>query len=174
MEFIPLRGRIVLLVITFAVIIFMIINSCRTNENSAVNPPGNVGTASPIPTPTPTPVPRNMVVRAVDTSVYGNQEIILTDKDGRTLYYSKNDTLHKVSCTGDCTEAWLPLLFKGKGPVTASTKLLGKLTTDKTVNGNQVAYNGHYLYTFAGDSTPGDIQGQGRDDEWYVATPNLR
>jgi predicted lipoprotein with Yx(FWY)xxD motif len=55
----------------------------------------------------------------------------------------------------------------------ASTKLPGKLMTDKTVNGNQVAYNGHYLYTFSGDSTPGDIQGQERNDR-YVATPNLR
>jgi predicted lipoprotein with Yx(FWY)xxD motif len=172
MEFIPLRGRIFLLVIIFAVIIFIIINSCRTNGNSAVNPPENVGTASPI--PTPTPIPRNMVVRMSNTSVYGDQETILTDRDGRTLYYSKNDAWHKMSCTGDCTEAWIPLLFKGKGPVIASAKLPGKLLTDKTVNGNQVAYNGHYLYTFAGDSTPGDIQGQGRNDEWYVATPNLQ
>jgi len=174
MEFIPLRGRIFLLVIAFVLIIFMMINSCRTNGNSAVNPPENVGTTAPIPTPTPTPVPRNMVVRTTNANVYGNQEIILTDRDGRTLYYSKNDTLHKVSCISDCTEAWIPLLFKGKGPVTASTKLPGKLITDKTVNGNQVAYNGHYLYTFAGDSAPGDIQGQGRNDEWYVATSALR
>jgi predicted lipoprotein with Yx(FWY)xxD motif len=79
-----------------------------------------------------------------------------------------------VSCTGDCTDAWIPLIFNEKGPVIASTKLPGKLTTDKTVNGNQVAYNGHYLYAFSGDTIPTDVQGQGRDDQWYVATPDLQ
>ena len=169
MEFIPLRGRIFLLVMVFLLIIIFAIFSCRTNGNNAVNTTGNIETVSA----TPTPDLRNLVVKTVDTSVYGVQETILTDKDGRTLYYSKQDRWHKVSCTGDCTHAWIPLLFNGKGPMTASTKLPGKLMTDKTVNGNQVAYNGHYLYTFSGDSTPGDIQGQERNDR-YVVTPNLR
>jgi predicted lipoprotein with Yx(FWY)xxD motif len=116
-----------------------------------------------------------MVVMTVKTSVDGVEETILTDKNGQALYYSKRDTLSKVSCTGGCTYAWRPLLFNGKAPVIASTKLSGKLTTHKTVNGNQVAYNGHYLYTFAGDVTPQDVdEGQGRDDNWYVVTPDLR
>ncbi len=170
MEFVPLRARIFLLAIIFLLTILLMIISCRTNSENTVSTTENIDTAST----TPTPEPRNMVVKTVDTSVYGVQETILTDKDGRTLYYSKKDIWHKVSCTGDCTDAWVPLVFNQKGPVIASTKLPGKLTTDKTVNGNQVAYNGHYLYTFSGDSTPTDIQGQGRDDQWYVATPNLR
>jgi predicted lipoprotein with Yx(FWY)xxD motif len=168
MEFIPVRGRIFLLVMVFALIILITVISCRTNGSSTANAPDDIDVASP------TPDLRNMVVMTVETSVYGVEETILTDKNGKALYYSKQDTLDKVSCTGNCTYAWTPLLFKGKGPVIAATELPGKLTTHKTVNGNQVAYNGHYLYTFSGDSTPQDIEGQGRDDNWYLATPDLR
>ena len=164
MQFIPLRGRIFLLAMALVLVIGIII-IMRGNSTAGTE---NIETASP------TIGLNSVVVKTANADVYGNQETILTDKDGRTLYYSKLDILHKVSCTGNCTYAWAPLLFKGTGPPTASTKLPGKLTVDKTVNGNQVAYNGHYLYTFSGDSTPGDIQGQGRNDEWYVATPNLR
>ena len=35
----------------------------------------------------------------------------------------------------------------------------------------EVTYHGHPLYTFAGDSAPGQTTGQGSDDfgaEWYV------
>lgn len=170
MEFIPLRARIFLVAIIFLLVTLFIAISCRTNGENTGNTTGTIEPASP----TPTPEPRNMVVKTVKASVYGVQETILTDRDGRTLYYSKKDAWHKVSCTGDCTNAWRPLIFDGKEPVIASTKLPGRLTTDKTVNGNQVTYNGHYLYTFVGDSTPSDIQGQGRADQWYVATPDLR
>jgi predicted lipoprotein with Yx(FWY)xxD motif len=165
MEFIPVRGRIFLLVMAFLFIILITVIIHRADGSNIADVPD----AS-----SPTPDLRDMVVMTVVTSVYGVQETILTDKDGKALYYSKQDTLGKMSCTGNCTYAWAPLLFKGKGPVTASTTLPGKLTTHKTVNGNQVAYNGHYLYTFSGDSTPQDIEGQGRDNEWYLATPDLR
>jgi len=166
MQFIPLRGRIILLAIVLVLIIGIII-IMRANENSTASTE-NIGAVSP------TADLRHVVVKTANADVYGTHEVILTDKNGKTLYYSKQDVFHKVSCTGDCTYAWMPLLFKGTGPLITSTKLPGRLTTDRTVNGNQVAYNGHYLYTFSGDSTPGDIQGHGRNDEWYVATPNLR
>jgi hypothetical protein len=47
----------------------------------------------------------------------------------------------------------------------------GKLTVVGDVNGNQVAYNGHLLYTFASDN-PGQVTGQGVQD-FFVATPGL-
>ena len=40
-------------------------------------------------------------------------------------------------------------------------------------NGTQVTYNGHLLYTYAGDSKPGDTNGEGIDGVWFVATPDL-
>ncbi len=40
-----------------------------------------------------------------------------------------------------------------------------------TTNGEQVAYNGHFLYTFVEDQ-PGKVTGQGVQN-FYIATPNL-
>jgi predicted lipoprotein with Yx(FWY)xxD motif len=80
-----------------------------------------------------------------------------------------------VACTSanGCTGKWPPLLFNGTGTIKANKILPDDLTTDKTVNSNQVVYNGHYLYTYAQDSVPGDTKGQGIGNQWFVATPNL-
>jgi predicted lipoprotein with Yx(FWY)xxD motif len=40
-------------------------------------------------------------------------------------------------------------------------------------NGSQVEYNGHPLYTFSGDTAPGQTNGEGLFGMWFVATPNL-
>src|SRR6266581_1853625 len=48
-----------------------------------------------------------------------------------------------------------------------------KLSVQTDVNGNQVEYNGHPLYTFSGDSAPGQTNGEGITGMWFVATPNL-
>ena len=47
----------------------------------------------------------------------------------------------------------------------------GKLAVLNDVNGRQVTYNGHPLYTFADDHT-GQVTGQGIQD-FFVATPGL-
>ena len=35
----------------------------------------------------------------------------------------------------------------------------------------QVTYNGHPLYYFSGDQAPGDTNGQGIGDIWFVVSP---
>ena len=42
----------------------------------------------------------------------------------------------------------------------------------KDASGHQVAYNGHFLYTFAEDA-PGHVNGQGVQD-FFIATPSLK
>jgi len=54
--------------------------------------------------------------------------------------------------------------------------LTGTLTVAMNANGDQVAYNGHLLYTFAGDKAKGDAKGEGTQafsGVWKVATPGL-
>ncbi len=115
----------------------------------------------------------NVVVKTATAIVGQKSETILTDINGRTLYYFTSDVFHQVACTAGCIDTWPPLLFKGIGSVNAQTKLPGNLITENTPNGNQVVYNGHYLYTYVGDSAPGDTKGEGIGNKWYVATPNL-
>jgi predicted lipoprotein with Yx(FWY)xxD motif len=40
-------------------------------------------------------------------------------------------------------------------------------------NGEQVAYNGHPLSTYSGDSEPGQTNGQGFGGVWFVVTTDL-
>ncbi len=151
-----------------ALMLMIIISGCESGANAPA-------TAQNIPTaPPPTSSSSNVVVKTANAKVGGNSESILTDGNGLTLYYFKPDVLHKVACTTGCVDTWPPLLFKGTGTVSADTTLPGTLTTDTTVNGNQVVYNGHYLYTYSGDSAPGQTNGQGIGGKWYVVTPTLK
>ncbi|HEV3068047.1 MAG TPA: hypothetical protein VGY50_09385, partial [Streptosporangiaceae bacterium] len=56
-------------------------------------------------------------------------------------------------------------------PSPAATGLAGQLTAVTDIHGDQVAYNGHLLYTFADDQA-GQVTGQGVRG-FFVATPTL-
>jgi predicted lipoprotein with Yx(FWY)xxD motif len=109
----------------------------------------------------------------VSATVNGKSETILVTSQGMSLYYFTPDTASKTVCTGSCATSWPPLLFTGSGNPTASTKLPGELEVYSNANGSQVIYNDHPLYTFSGDTTPGQINGNGVGGKWFVATPDL-
>ena|ERR1700733_2448742 len=106
-------------------------------------------------------------VHTVTTLVNGTSETILVDAKGLPLYYHQGDTTKKSQVSGALLRAW-PALMSSDPTGTAT---LGKLSSIKGVNGGQVAYNGHLLYTFINDSS-GDVTGQGVSD-FFVATPHL-
>src|SRR3954471_22609371 len=99
---------------------------------------------------------------------------ILVDSNGRTLYLFKNDTGPSSTCDGACASAWPPVTTKG-APVAVDGAAKAKLGTSKRADGTtEVTYNGHPLYTYAGDSSAGMATGQGLDQfgaEWYVVSP---
>jgi predicted lipoprotein with Yx(FWY)xxD motif len=82
---------------------------------------------------------------------------VLTNAKGFTLYLFAPDTMTKSNCNGPCAKYWPPL----KGPVTGSG-IAGKLGTIKRSDGSsQATYNGHPLYTYVGDTAPGQAKGNG-------------
>jgi predicted lipoprotein with Yx(FWY)xxD motif len=85
----------------------------------------------------------------------------LVDSQGRTLYLFKADRGTNSACTGACATAWPPLIAHGNPTVGggASASLLG--TAKRTDGTQQVTYNGHPLYLFVSDQSPGDVSGQG-------------
>jgi predicted lipoprotein with Yx(FWY)xxD motif len=95
----------------------------------------------------------------------------LVDAEGRTLYYFVQDTAPGVSaCEGECLTNWPALTVEGSGTVTGGEGVTGWLAAFPRSDGTlQVAYRGRPLYYFAGDTAPGDTNGQGRGDNWYVA-----
>ncbi len=116
----------------------------------------------------------NAIIKTATAMVSGKSETVLTNAHGKTLYYFTPDTTTTSACTGSCAQNWPPLLSTGSSTPTSATSLPGKLSAQTTPNGNQVEYNGHLLYTFAGDSGPGQTNGQGLLGKWFVATSNLK
>lgn len=94
---------------------------------------------------------------------------ILTDAEGMTLYmFQPDEGGGESTCTGDCAEAWPPLTAEGD-PVAGSGLDESLLSTTERDDGTtQVVYNGHPLYYFAQDEAPGDTNGQGVNDVWWV------
>jgi predicted lipoprotein with Yx(FWY)xxD motif len=83
---------------------------------------------------------------------------VLTNAKGFTLYLFVPDTPTKSNCNGSCAAYWPPQ----KGPVTAGPGVTGKLGTIKRADGStQETYNGHPLYTYVGDTGPGQAHGNG-------------
>ena len=96
---------------------------------------------------------------------------ILVDGRGRSLYLFEADKGPSSMCDGACASLWPPLTTKGKptaGPGLSASKLG---TTERADGTTEVTYNGHPLYTYSGDSAPGQTTGQGSQAfgaEWYV------
>jgi len=105
----------------------------------------------------------------------GDLGTILVDSAGRTLYDFHKDEDATSSCYGACAGAWPPLLTEGEpqaqGP--ADRSLLG--TTKRKDGTMQVTYNGWPLYTYVGDTSPGEANGNDIDQfgaEWYALQPD--
>jgi predicted lipoprotein with Yx(FWY)xxD motif len=87
-----------------------------------------------------------------------NGTAVVTDSKGMTLYWFAPDTSTSSKCTGSCATYWPPVA----GPVVAGTGVTGTLGTITRPDGTiQVTYDGHPLYTYAGDSAAGQVKGNG-------------
>jgi predicted lipoprotein with Yx(FWY)xxD motif len=106
-------------------------------------------------------------VHTASAAVAGRTETILVNGQGLPLYYYRPDTATMSLVTGGLARLWPPLTSAAP----AAAGVSGKLTVLNDVNGHQVAYNGHLLYTFADDHA-GQVTGQGVQD-FFVATPGL-
>ncbi len=184
---------------TFAIVgllLALVVAACGSNSGSggayggvgvgAAQSPTSTATAAPSPTstssssscgryctsPTSTPTSTGSAtsIKSASVSVTGTMETVLTDAQGKTLYYRTTDTATSV-CSAGCAAAWPPVLSTTV-PANPSG-FTGKLTVITDANGSQLAYNGHPLYTYAGDSGPGQANGQNAAGIWFVVTPAL-
>jgi predicted lipoprotein with Yx(FWY)xxD motif len=94
----------------------------------------------------------------------------LADTKGMTLYIFKKDTPGKSACTAECVAKW-PLYFREKVAASAGTKADDFGTITREDGKKQTSYKGMPLYYFTGDAKPGDTNGQGVKEVWYVAAP---
>ena len=77
-------------------------------------------------------------------------------RPGFTLYSFAPDTATTSKCSGPCAQIWPPLT----GPVAAAQGVTGKLGTITRSDGSkQATYDGHPLYSYTADTTPGQANG---------------
>jgi predicted lipoprotein with Yx(FWY)xxD motif len=105
----------------------------------------------------------------------------LVDKSNRTLYFFSNDPNGQDSCTGGCQAYWpifnVDNLTADKLGSGLSISDFGSITS---VSGKkQVTYKGWPLYYFAPlvngtnvQEAPGQTQGEGVNNVWFVAKPD--
>jgi len=165
-------------------LIISIISSCGGAASTTGGSTSTNSTTYAQSTPTPAPAAAaantpaastasGVVVKTAAVMVNGKSMNILTDAKGMTLYYFKPDTASKTACTGGCAQTWPPLLFSGTGNPQADPKLPGELEIYPNVNGKQIIYNDHPLYTYGGDTSAGQANGEGIGSKWYVVTADI-
>jgi predicted lipoprotein with Yx(FWY)xxD motif len=103
---------------------------------------------------------------------------VLVDRRGMTLYSLSAERGGRFVCTRgstvpgsstSCLSVWRPLI--AQGPVKGQGVTLGSVVRPDGA-GRQVTYRGLPLYTFSGDTSPGDASGNGFRDvgTWLAAT----
>jgi predicted lipoprotein with Yx(FWY)xxD motif len=123
-----------------------VLAACSSSGTSSTG--GSTGTS--------TSTPAAATAGGLKTATIGGATV-LTSSKGFTLYSFAPDTPTKSNCNGTCAQNWPPVT----GPATASG-VTGTFSTIKRSDGSvQATFDGHPLYTFAGDTAPGQAKGNG-------------
>jgi predicted lipoprotein with Yx(FWY)xxD motif len=129
--------------------------ACGSSSPSASSAPPAT-TAAPAAAAPASPSTASAVLKTAHTSL----GTVLTNGQGFTVYWFAADTAGTSACSAACAAAWPPVL--GMPQVASGVKLSGKLGEITRANGQmQATYNGHPLYLFAGDTSPGQVNGNG-------------
>ena len=108
------------------------------------------GASSPVP-----PATGTATGTGLKTTTIGGTTV-LTNAKGFALYSFAPDTPAASKCYGSCAAYWPPVT----GAAAASPGVPGRVATIKRTDGSQqLTYNGHPLYTYVGDSAPGQARG---------------
>ncbi|HEX6451477.1 MAG TPA: hypothetical protein VF060_18685 [Trebonia sp.] len=117
--------------------------ACSSASTSST---GGSGTSSPAAT----------AAGSLKTATIGGVTV-LTNSKGFTLYSFAPDTSTTSKCYGTCAQNWPPVT--GPATVAGVTGALGTIT--RTGGSVQATFEGHPLYTFVGDTAPGQSKGNG-------------
>ena len=95
----------------------------------------------------------------------------LVDSKGMSLYYFKKDMPSISACINECLTKW-PVFYTEKIIVKKPLKKkdFGVITRDDGLK--QTTYKGWRLYSFFKDAKPGDMNGEGVNNVWYVIYPD--
>lgn len=157
------------MVATLSIALFLA--ACTDSAGDSSEPEASVPAASEAPASEPAPSePAASEAASGDATVLvADSDLgeILTDAEGNVIYFFANDTEGTSTCADDCLANWPPV--PADGTPTAGDGVTAELgTTDATDGTTMLTVNGFPAYYFAGDQAPGDTNGQGVGDVWWV------
>jgi predicted lipoprotein with Yx(FWY)xxD motif len=149
----------------------LVLGSCGapTSGGSAPSPSAAaVSSASGAASPAATPSRAVPISLALADSRYGR---IIVDGSGRALYLFDADHGPVSTCYNACASAWPPFLLTESPTVGSELAPALASTTTRKDGFQQVTYNGHPLYYYVGDRSPGEVRCQAAVEfggGWYV------
>lgn len=145
------------------------IAACGSNASSSPPSSSNTGAAAGSGSGSSTNTVSATGIKEMNT----NLGMILTTAAGQPIYWFAIDTPTTSKCSGTCLSFWPALT--GTPTFASGVSLPGKLGTITRSDGTtQATYDGHPLYTYAGDKTAGKATGNGTNIDgglWWAMTP---
>jgi predicted lipoprotein with Yx(FWY)xxD motif len=147
----------------------LVLAACGTNSAPTDPPTASPPASALVQTHTEA---SSVAIRTMSTS----KGKVLVNAHGRTLYWFAKDTRSQSKCNASCTTYWPPVL--GRPVAAAGAALPHGFGTIKRADGQtQATYDGHPLYTYAGDTSAGQVTGNGINVSgglWWAVTPSGR
>lgn len=131
------------------------------------------GCSAPVSTSPSAPAPDAPVASLDAATADSSLGEIIVDGEGMTAYFFNKDVANSgtSACVADCVAVWPAITTTSDTPtVTGITGTVGTITGAE--GGKQITINGLPIYTFANDLAPGDVNGQGVKEVWYVVSPS--
>jgi predicted lipoprotein with Yx(FWY)xxD motif len=136
-----------------SLLIITVASSCsKNNAEEPVTPP-TVG---------------KKTLKTVNNATFGS---VITDGDGRTLYFFSIDANGSSGCSGGCETAW-PVFLADDVTNVPGLAAADVATITRADGKKQTTYKGWPLYYFAGDTAPLDVKGDASGGTWFVAKPD--
>jgi predicted lipoprotein with Yx(FWY)xxD motif len=148
--------------------VIALVAACSTQGGggTTTNPPASqIPAATTVATPPGTPpAPADVTLELATDPDLGEYVV---GEDGLALYVFLPDEGDTSACNDDCAINWPPLT----GAVAAGDGVTGEIGSIARDDGTeQVTLGGAPLYYFMGDEAAGDMNGQGLQDSWYLAS----
>ena len=122
--------------------------------------------ATETPTSAPTSTPQTPVLTVQSNPDLGN---ILADSQGRTVYVFTKDEPGVSNCYDQCAQKWPALTVDQGASLNTGEGISAKLGTTQRKDGStQLTVNDMPVYYWYQDNNPGDANGQGVGDVWFV------
>jgi predicted lipoprotein with Yx(FWY)xxD motif len=109
-------------------------------------------------------VPPATGIQLTANTKFGN---ILTDNNGRSLYFFSMDASGNSACTGGCILTWQPLTLAAP-TIGAGLAASDFATITRDDGSKQSTYKGWPLYYYAKDTNAGDVLGDAVGGTWFI------